>query len=341
MKFQSLVFAVLFGATVHVHAEVQSITEQLEREASMIPQDWKPFLGLSTGYMGGTIQNTEGFPANIKLIGSFYAPTADWVADGGLGLLFQATRQERSILVPMLEGSWRYRWASGWQLGPVLNTFLGDSGRFGSANDNVTSMIGASLLKEFRTSDYLWRAGVAAMTDMDIRGEQVNSLTANLQVTFGGEKRRSAAVEASEVIAETPRPAEHLIERARMSVFNNSIANFSVNTSTLTPSGKMYLNKLAAIMKNPKYGIQKINLVGHCDITGPEKLNRPLSIARARVAKNYLVSKGVPKAKIDFAGHSSLEPLSETDNAPNRRVELKLISVKDRTQAEAALQAIR
>ena len=68
----------------------------------------------------------------------------------------------------------------------------------------------------------------------------------------------------------------------------------------LVPSEKAALDRLAAQFKN--FGDYENNanlvIVGHADVRGPKKYNQALSERRAELAKDYLVSQGVPAAEL-------------------------------------------
>ncbi|SQD98527.1 OmpA/MotB domain protein (fragment) [Parafrankia sp. Ea1.12] len=65
---------------------------------------------------------------------------------------------------------------------------------------------------------------------------------------------------------------------------------------------------------------------GHTDSTGPRALNQALSIDRARVAREYLVMRGVPAERIRAAGFGPDQPIADnastSGRAANRRVDV-------------------
>ena len=288
-------------------------------ENALLPEGWRPFFGLSTGYMtqGGRLE-LEGVPTSFKVLGSYYLPSADWVVDFGGGILHQGMANGRNPTVPMVEASARYVFADGWQLGPVVNTLLADSNRFGSANTNFTSFIGASLNRDFTWNNLPLRAGLSAMTDIDIRAEQVGLIVANLQMTFGGSREPAVA----EVV---PAPATHLIRAAAEPPPQKPLANFALQSSKLNEMDKAYLRRVASLLRMNDSQYEKVTLVGHTDSTGPGRLNQKLSLERARSVREYLASQGVNINKIAVAGRASLDPISQ-ELDPNRRVEIRFSS---------------
>lgn len=85
----------------------------------------------------------------------------------------------------------------------------------------------------------------------------------------------------------------------------------------LVPSQQATLTDLAANFKN--YGqydtAAKILVVGHADERGPERYNVGLSQRRADLAKQVLVSLGIPAEKIETRAEGESKPLSENEVA--------------------------
>ena len=77
-------------------------------------------------------------------------------------------------------------------------------------------------------------------------------------------------------------------------------------------------------------------MTGHTDRLGTDAHNQPLSLRRADAVRDYLVSKGVPRDKIETIGMGEKQPLPgvvcDQKNqkalieclAPNRRVEVEV-----------------
>jgi OmpA-OmpF porin, OOP family len=115
-----------------------------------------------------------------------------------------------------------------------------------------------------------------------------------------------------------------------------SKALFDFDKYDLKPEGKAAIDSeiLAKLA-----GVQKLELVlvtGHTDRIGTQQYNQKLSERRADAVRDYLVSKGVPKDKIETLGMGKTQPLpSVVCNmkmskeliaclAPNRRVEVEV-----------------
>jgi len=115
-----------------------------------------------------------------------------------------------------------------------------------------------------------------------------------------------------------------------------SKALFDFDKAVLKPEGKAAIDS-EIISKLPQ--VQKLELVlvtGHTDRIGSQAYNQKLSERRADAVRDYLVSKGVPKDKIETLGMGKTQPIPglvcNQKNfkeliaclAPNRRVEVEV-----------------
>ncbi len=115
-----------------------------------------------------------------------------------------------------------------------------------------------------------------------------------------------------------------------------SKALFDFDKYALKPEGKAAIDseiiaKLSQIQK-----LELVLVTGHTDRIGTQQYNQKLSERRADAVRDYLVSKGVPKDKIETLGMGKTQPLPnvkcEQKNfkeliaclAPNRRVEVEV-----------------
>lgn len=83
----------------------------------------------------------------------------------------------------------------------------------------------------------------------------------------------------------------------------------------LVASQKQTLAKAAATFKNnEQYDHEnKLTVVGHADVRGPEKYNLALSERRAELVRNYLVSQGIPADKIEIRAEGKDRELDEKE----------------------------
>lgn len=339
------VFGLLVFTALSFGAQAQSqdgfnTSETTVNRGSLLPENWRPFIAVSSGYMGqGGDYNTEGFPSNLKGIASYYSPTSQWIGDLGFGFQFQNMHHGSDPIVPVAEAAARYNLGSQWSLGPIMNTYLAEPARYGSVNNNVTSFVGVGAVREFAISGYDVRAGLTAMTDMDIPGHQVNTIQANLHIALGNSKKE--AIASAPVQEYQPVAASHLIKASGDLAWSRPLAHFELNKANLSPLGKSYLIRVADILKSNSGKIESMTVIGHTDQSGPEKLNKTLSIERAKAVAAFLKSRGVASSKIQLQGKAATELISTTDLAPNRRAELKLNGVEDIDDIQQSIQSIR
>jgi outer membrane protein OmpA-like peptidoglycan-associated protein len=113
----------------------------------------------------------------------------------------------------------------------------------------------------------------------------------------------------------------------------DSKALFDFDKAILKPEGKAAIDsqvvgKLAQVQK-----LEVVLVTGHTDRLGSDAYNQKLSERRADAVRDYLVSKGVDKAKIETIGMGEKQPVVQCDQKnrteliaclqPNRRVDVE------------------
>ncbi len=99
--------------------------------------------------------------------------------------------------------------------------------------------------------------------------------------------------------------------------------NFHTNSARLTGEAMSILNGVAhQLAEHPEVNVI---IVGHTDSIGPADRNRALSLARAKSVARYLVSRGIERSRLKYAGKGEDEPIASNataaGRAKNRRVE--------------------
>jgi OOP family OmpA-OmpF porin len=117
--------------------------------------------------------------------------------------------------------------------------------------------------------------------------------------------------------------------------------SFASSKAELSAGAKARLSELARQLNGLNY--DRIVITGHADRTGPAAGNQRLSERRANAAHNYLVSEGVPSAKLSSSGKGSSQPVTRPDAcaglkgkplsaclAPDRRVEIRVTGTRSK-----------
>ncbi|WP_323787316.1 OmpA family protein [Psychroserpens sp.] len=106
---------------------------------------------------------------------------------------------------------------------------------------------------------------------------------------------------------------------------------FEFDKSNVTAQAAFELDKLVQIMN--KYPDMVISALSHTDNRGPASYNERLSDRRAKTTVQYVISKGIDKARITGMGKGENEPkvdcgsnCSEEDHQMNRRSEFIIVS---------------
>ena len=85
-------------------------------------------------------------------------------------------------------------------------------------------------------------------------------------------------------------------------------ALFDFDKSVLKPAGKQSIDDAVAKMRN--VDVEIVIATGHTDSIGTDAYNQKLSERRATSVKEYMVSKGIPAAKITILGKGETQPVA-------------------------------
>ena len=104
---------------------------------------------------------------------------------------------------------------------------------------------------------------------------------------------------------------------------------FAFNRYDIQPQFQATLNEVAQTLN--AYPSTMIDVLGHTDSVGSDAYNQTLSEQRARAVANYLIARGVNRARIATRGYGETMPIAdnatEAGRAANRRVEIKVVPV--------------
>ncbi len=112
---------------------------------------------------------------------------------------------------------------------------------------------------------------------------------------------------------------------------------FDVGSASLKPEFRATLDKVAQSLKD--YPNSLVDVYGHTDSTGSDAFNQTLSENRSRTVMNYLITQGVPAARLRSQGFGETMPVASNDTpegrAKNRRVEIKIVPITQEDVAAA------
>lgn len=105
---------------------------------------------------------------------------------------------------------------------------------------------------------------------------------------------------------------------------------FNANATFLRPDSYQQLDRVVEFLKsNPNI---QVEIAGHTNNLCDDDFCLYLSDGRAKSVKEYLVSKGIPAAKLSHKGYGKSNPIANNNSTEgrllNQRVELKIIEVQ-------------
>jgi OOP family OmpA-OmpF porin len=144
-------------------------------------------------------------------------------------------------------------------------------------------------------------------------------------------------VEPAKPAAPAPAPAPKPAEPAkpapasvRQAVVIQADALFDFDKSVLRPDGRKAIDDALAKLRG--VDLEMVIATGHTDSIGSDRYNQRLSERRAAAVKDYLVSKGIPAAKITTIGKGESQPVATNKTAEgrqkNRRVDIEFKGVR-------------
>lgn len=353
-----------------------SALEFSREEAERAPEGLVPFLALGGGYTGyENVGATEGTPATLKLLGSYYFPATHFVTDLGYGVNNQQFTQSRETTLDtsktggVLEFAARYRWDSKWQAGIVANQFY-EQGAALSADQGDAHFVGLQVLREFNmTPSWLARLGVRAMSLTNNTDGLVAMYLVDLQIgwnpgAYRPSVRQTAAQEnpvqrepqaqnvtevtdePEEVQASEPaRPVAEVEPASALSsvAFSSLIATggdiqFNTARASVSAEDQQRLSRIAKALSENKDLYDKVEIRGYADASGSAAANQRISQQRAETVRNIMRRNGLRSSDVVAKGMGSAE--STGVQASDRRAELVFTGVKDEAKLREVLSQI-
>lgn len=97
----------------------------------------------------------------------------------------------------------------------------------------------------------------------------------------------------------------------------NRIIEFESGSAILTAAGQKILNEMAVALNKVKG--KNVKIIGHTDSSGDSKKNVQLSLQRAQVVKQYLISKQISETILSTEGVGSQQAVADNSTAEGRR----------------------
>jgi outer membrane protein OmpA-like peptidoglycan-associated protein len=101
--------------------------------------------------------------------------------------------------------------------------------------------------------------------------------------------------------------------------------NFDTAKASIRPESFSHLDGVVEFMLHKKDA--RVEVSGHTDNVGNAKANKTLSEKRAQACRNYIVSRGIDKKRLDAVGFGDEHPIAPNDTdegrQKNRRIEAK------------------
>jgi len=130
----------------------------------------------------------------------------------------------------------------------------------------------------------------------------------------------------------SPAAAAAAPKSVKQAVTIQAEALFDFDKSVLKPEGKKSIDDAIAKMKS--IDVEIVIATGHTDSIGTDAYNQKLSERRATSVKEYMVSKGVPAAKVTTLGKGETQPVAtnktKEGRAKNRRVDIEFKGVSNK-----------
>ncbi|MFO1519571.1 MAG: OmpA family protein [bacterium] len=123
---------------------------------------------------------------------------------------------------------------------------------------------------------------------------------------------------------EAPRPVK--VEAKKIVI--DQMVHFDFNKYNIKKDSYQILDDVASILqKNPQ--IKRVKVEGNTDSIGSDAYNQKLSQRRAEAVVDYLVNKGISRARLEPVGYGKSRPIATNKTAAgraqNRRTEFNVV----------------
>lgn len=154
-----------------------------------------------------------------------------------------------------------------------------------------------------------------AIDDNRILKDRVDTFTISAVFHFGGRSQAAPVVQTPAPSVPAPVRAPEPAPALPIELTLNADTHFDFDRSELKAEGRQALDNLVRDMRTLDYEV--VLVTGHTDRIGTREYNLGLSERRAEAVKSYLVSVGIPAARITTRGVNSDEPITRPDQCRN------------------------
>jgi outer membrane protein OmpA-like peptidoglycan-associated protein len=208
--------------------------------------------------------------------------------------------------------------------------------------EKFIALIGPQFIYETNLSKNISRFGASFL--VSLTGTNRNSYIANLHAGIGSFiiNPRTVVTTKKETRTRTKVTREVIQLKAQSAditdnvsfIFDSQMVNFKLNSAELNPRSGQFISALGEIFARENELWDKLRIEGHTDSRGSVVYNKKLSTMRARSVADQLIKSGVAKEKLESEGLGSSQLLvspeqNDVDYARNRRVEIKILGLKD------------
>lgn len=151
--------------------------------------------------------------------------------------------------------------------------------------------------------------------DNRVTGNRVDLASVGFVYRFGKRAPAPIVAQPAPAPAPAPVPAPTPTPPPLLEVTLEASALFDFDRSEIKPAGRQELDRLVGEINGLSY--DAISVVGHTDRIGTREYNLALSERRANAVRSYLVTAGLPAARITARGVNSDEPVTRPDQCRN------------------------
>lgn len=267
-----------------------------------------------------------------------------------------------SQVTMVIEGAARLKFMQNFQAG-LLGTALFSNASAGftslRADEDVNSepytvFLGPQFIYEKPIQKYISRIG--ASFSISLTGSNRTAFLANLHAGLGSFLNDAATIVETQSVTnvKTKIVKEVISMKAKSAdfsdnisfIFDSQLVNFKLNSSDLSEKSAAFISALGEVFAREKDIWDKLIIEGHTDTRGSANFNQKLSALRAKTVAMELERSGVPANALLATGLGSSKPIvsketSELDFARNRRVEIRILGLKDARKLQRSVDEVK